>query len=136
MQAKLNQVAKYWKGSTSIQINYANFDPLAVKKFEQTHPALVAPWIAHDAETSLVFNSEYQLTPKEKNTGYPRKRKTSPGCTSARSTSSWWLESVTIDFLIGIRCCLPRMLPGKHESCPAQGTGKRSVFHRQHQHVP
>jgi glycosyltransferase involved in cell wall biosynthesis len=66
MQAKLDQVAKYWKGSTPMQISYANFDPQAVKKFEQTHPKVMAHWIAHEAETSLVFNPDYQLTPKEK----------------------------------------------------------------------
>jgi hypothetical protein len=66
MQAKLNQVAKYWKDSSPIQINYANFDPLAVEKFAATHPSLMAHWIAHEAENQLVFNPNYQLTPKEK----------------------------------------------------------------------
>ncbi len=66
MQAKLNQVAKYWQGSTPMQINYANFDAQAVKKFEQTHPAVMAHWIANEAEQHLVFNPDYQLTPKEK----------------------------------------------------------------------
>jgi glycosyltransferase involved in cell wall biosynthesis len=66
MQAKLNQVAKYWQGSTPMQINYANFDAKAVKKFEQSHPSVMAHWIANEAEQQLAFNPDYQLTPKEK----------------------------------------------------------------------
>ncbi len=66
MQAKLAQVAKYWKGSTPMQITYADFDPKAVKKFEGTHPALMVHWIANEAEQSISFNPDYQLTRKEK----------------------------------------------------------------------
>ena len=66
MQAKLDQVAKYWKGSTPMQIDYANFDPQAVTPFIGTHPAVMAHWIAHEAEQSLVFNPDYKLTSKER----------------------------------------------------------------------
>jgi glycosyltransferase involved in cell wall biosynthesis len=66
MQAKLNQVAKYWAGSTPMQINYANFDPQAVKRFEGSHPEVIAHWITHEAERDLVFNPNYQLTRKER----------------------------------------------------------------------
>jgi glycosyltransferase involved in cell wall biosynthesis len=65
MQAKLDQVAKYWEGSTPMQINYANFDSKAVRKFELTHPAVMTHWIEHDAEKHLVFNPNYKLTRKE-----------------------------------------------------------------------
>jgi len=66
MQAKLDQVAKFWKGSTVMQINYANFDPKAVKPFTGTHPAVMAHWLATEAEQSITFNPDYQLTSKEK----------------------------------------------------------------------
>lgn len=66
MQAKLDQVAKYWAGAQVPTINYANFDPQAVKPFTGTHPAVMAHWIAHEAEQSLVFNPDYQLTAKER----------------------------------------------------------------------
>jgi glycosyltransferase involved in cell wall biosynthesis len=66
MQAKLDQVAKYWQGSTPMQISYANFDPKAVKKFQETHPTVMTHWIAHEAEQSIAFNPEYELTRKEK----------------------------------------------------------------------
>ncbi len=66
MQAKLNQVAKYWKDSTPMQISYANFDPEAVEKFKLTHPKVMTHWIAHEAESQLVFNPDYVLTAKER----------------------------------------------------------------------
>lgn len=66
MQAKLDQVAKYWKDSTVMQINYANFDPQAVKPFTGTHPAVMAHWLATGAEQSITFNPDYQLTAKER----------------------------------------------------------------------
>jgi glycosyltransferase involved in cell wall biosynthesis len=66
MQAKLDQVAKYWEGSTPMQINYANFDSKAVRKFELTHPAVMTHWVEHDAEKHLFFNPNYKLTRKEK----------------------------------------------------------------------
>ena len=66
MQAKLNQVAKYWKGSEPMQITYANFDASMVKKFEDTHPAVMAHWNQHGAEQNIAFNPGYQLTRKEK----------------------------------------------------------------------
>lgn len=73
MQAKLNQVAKYWKDSSPMQINYANFDPLAVEKFAATHPKGMAHWIANEAESQLVFNPNYKLTTKEKKYRFSKK---------------------------------------------------------------
>ena len=66
MQAKLDQVAKYWKDSTPLQINYANFDAQAVRRFEGTHPAVMANWLKTGAQQQLAFNPDYQLTPKER----------------------------------------------------------------------
>ncbi len=66
MQAKLEQVAKYWKDSAAMQIQYANFDSGAVKAFAGTHPAVMAHWLAHGAQQDLVFNPQYQLTRKER----------------------------------------------------------------------
>ncbi len=66
MQAKLDQVAKYWKGSTPMQISYANFDAGMVKKFDSTHPAVMADWNKNGAEQTIAFNPNYQLTRKEK----------------------------------------------------------------------
>jgi glycosyltransferase involved in cell wall biosynthesis len=66
MQAKLDQVAKYWKDSSPMQIDYANFDPQAVEKFKDTHPAVMSGWIANEAEQTISFNPNYQLTRKEK----------------------------------------------------------------------
>ena len=66
MQAKLEQVAKYWKDSKPLQINYANFDAQAVRRFEGTHPAVMANWLKTGAQQDLVFNPDYQLTPKER----------------------------------------------------------------------
>ena len=66
MQAKLEQVAKYWADSKVPTINYANFDPKAVTPFTGTHPAVMAHWIATEAEQELVFNPDYKLTSKER----------------------------------------------------------------------
>jgi hypothetical protein len=66
MQAKLDQVARYWAGSQAMKIDYANFDPQAVAPFKGTHPAVMAHWIATQAEQSITFNPEYQLTAKER----------------------------------------------------------------------
>ncbi len=66
MQAKLDQVAKYWAGSVAPTINYANFDPQAVTPFTGTHPALMKQWLEREAEQSIAFNPDYQLTSKEK----------------------------------------------------------------------
>ncbi|MDB5945015.1 MAG: glycosyltransferase [Ramlibacter sp.] len=66
MQAKLDQVAKYWAGSTVPKIDYANFDSRAVKPFQGTHPEAMALWIATQAEQQIAFNPHYQLTPKER----------------------------------------------------------------------
>lgn len=79
MQAKLNQVAKYWKDSTVMQISYANFDPLAVKKFDSSHPKIMASWITNEAEQSLVFNPDYKLTSKEKKYRFSKKIETLTG---------------------------------------------------------
>ncbi|MGE0332749.1 MAG: ATP-binding cassette domain-containing protein [Ramlibacter sp.] len=46
--------------------DYANFDPQAVKPFTGTHPAVMARWLATEAEQSITFNPDYQLTSKER----------------------------------------------------------------------
>jgi hypothetical protein len=66
MQAKLDQVAKYWQGASVPKINYANFDPQAVAPFRGTHPQVMAQWLATEAEQNLVFNPDYRLTAKER----------------------------------------------------------------------
>ena len=66
MQAKLDQVAKYWKDSTPMQIQYANFDAQAVRRFAGTHPAVMAHWLGSVAEQKIAFNPVYRLTPKER----------------------------------------------------------------------
>jgi glycosyltransferase involved in cell wall biosynthesis len=65
-QAKMNQVAKYWAGSTPMKICYADFDRKAVAPFEGTHPAVMREWLATEAEQSLVFNPDYRLTRKDR----------------------------------------------------------------------
>ncbi len=66
MQAKLDRVAKYWAGSEPMKINYANFDPQAVTPFLGSHPAVMANWIANEAEQEIVFNPGYRLTARER----------------------------------------------------------------------
>ena len=66
MQAKLDQVSKYWEGAVPPRINYANFDPQAVAPFTGTHPQVMAQWLATEAERDLAFNPDYRLTARER----------------------------------------------------------------------
>jgi hypothetical protein len=79
MQAKLDQVAKYWKSSDIMQINYANFDSQAVKKFDSTHPLVMSNWILNEAEQTINFNPDYKLTSKEKKYRLSKKIETLTG---------------------------------------------------------
>ena len=66
MNAKLQNVAKYWQGTVAPHIVYADFDPKAVAPFQGTHPALMTHWLASEAERELVFNPDHKLTRKER----------------------------------------------------------------------
>lgn len=65
MQKKLDQVSKYWAGSSTQQVRYSQFDARALKPFTGTHPQAVQHWLAHGAEQTLHLDPTYRPTAKE-----------------------------------------------------------------------
>jgi hypothetical protein len=65
MQKKLDQVSKYWANSTTMQIQYSQFDARALQAFKGTHPAVVKEWLLTGAEQELRIDPAYQPTSKE-----------------------------------------------------------------------
>lgn len=65
MQAKLDQVSKYWSHSAP-QVSYARIDPHALKPFTGTHPSLMQDWLAREAEAHFEPNPDHVLTRRER----------------------------------------------------------------------
>lgn len=65
MQKKLDQVSKYWASSTTLKIQYSQFDVRALEPFHGTHPAVAKEWLATGAEQELRIDPDYQPTSKE-----------------------------------------------------------------------
>lgn len=65
MQKKLDQVSKYWADSTTMQIQYSQFDARALEAFKGTHPQAVQQWLLTGAEQELRIDPAYQPTRKE-----------------------------------------------------------------------
>ena len=65
MQKKLDQVSKYWAGSTTMQVRYSQFDARALQPFAGTHPQAVQEWLKTGAEQELRIDPAYKPTPKE-----------------------------------------------------------------------
>lgn len=64
MQAKLDQVSKYWAHAAP-EVRYS-IDPLAVKHFSGSHPAVLAHWLATEAEAHFTPDPAHALTPRER----------------------------------------------------------------------
>lgn len=65
MQQKMNQVSRYWAGAAP-QVDYRRIDPQSLRRFEGTHPALVQPWLASEAETQFEPDPHHQPTRRER----------------------------------------------------------------------
>jgi hypothetical protein len=65
MQQKMNQVSRYWSGAPP-KVDYSKIDPQSLRRFEGTHPALMAPWLAQEAQTSFTPSPDHALTRREK----------------------------------------------------------------------
>ncbi len=65
MQKKLDQVSKYWASSTTLKIQYSQFDARALEPFTGTHPQLVQAWLQTGAEQELHIDPAYRPTRKE-----------------------------------------------------------------------
>lgn len=65
MQAKMDQVSKYWShGAPKVQ--YGNIDPQSLRAYEGDHPAVMAHWLAAEAEQHFAPNPDHPLTRRER----------------------------------------------------------------------
>ncbi|RDH90151.1 MAG: glycosyltransferase [endosymbiont of Seepiophila jonesi] len=65
MREKINQVSRYWGHEPPKFETYA-IDPQAVRPFEGSHPAVVQPWLAAEAEKHFAPDPSHQPTRKER----------------------------------------------------------------------
>jgi hypothetical protein len=66
MQAKLDQTSRYWSSSAPARFDYGRFDPRALRPFTGTHPAVVQPWLAAEAEREFAIDPTYRLSRRER----------------------------------------------------------------------
>lgn len=65
MQAKMDQVSKYWSHGAP-KVHYGNIDPQSLKAYSGTHPAVMADWLATEAEQHFMPNPDHELTRRER----------------------------------------------------------------------
>ncbi|RLJ16858.1 glycosyltransferase [bacterium endosymbiont of Escarpia laminata] len=65
MREKINQVSRYWGHEPPKFETYA-IDPQAVRPFEGSHPAVVRPWLAAEAEKQFAPDPSHQPTRRER----------------------------------------------------------------------
>ncbi len=65
MLVKFQRIEKYWDKTPELNFNYGNIDPLSLKPFDGSHPAVMAHWLATEAESNFALNPSYQLTRRE-----------------------------------------------------------------------
>ena len=65
MQAKLDQVSKYWSHGAPT-VHYGNIDPQSLVPYTGTHPALMADWLRDEAEQHFAPDPAHVLTSRER----------------------------------------------------------------------
>jgi len=65
MQAKLEQVSKYWSHGAP-QVRYGAIDSQALRPFTGTHPRVVMPWLAAEAEMHFQPDPRHVPTRRER----------------------------------------------------------------------
>jgi hypothetical protein len=65
MQAKLDQVSKYWSHGAP-KVHYGNIDPQSLVPYAGTHPALMADWLRDEAEQHFAPDPAHRLTSRER----------------------------------------------------------------------
>ncbi|MEJ7929956.1 glycosyltransferase [Ramlibacter sp. AN1015] len=65
MQRKLDQVSRYWSKAAPSS-HYGRIDPRALAPFTGTHPAVIAGWLAEEAETEFALDPQHALTRRER----------------------------------------------------------------------
>lgn len=66
MLEKFQRVVKYWNAIPPKSIDYGHVDPKTIGPFEGTHPKVMERWLANEAEQTLIFNPDYQLTSRNR----------------------------------------------------------------------
>lgn len=65
MQSKLDQTTKYWDKPPP-KVDYRQIDSQAVQRFTGTHPAVIADWLATEAEQAFSPDPNHVLTRRER----------------------------------------------------------------------
>jgi glycosyltransferase involved in cell wall biosynthesis len=66
MNEKNKRVERYWGKTPTEFFGYGNVDSQSLVNFTGSHPRIIANWLTSHAENKLVFNSNYQLSNREK----------------------------------------------------------------------
>ncbi len=66
MRRKHELVSRYWNHPPPAFPDYGDIDPQALAPFEGTHPAVMAGWLADQAETEFRINPGYRLSRRER----------------------------------------------------------------------
>lgn len=66
MQEKIRQVSKYWGHTPPAFGGYGDIDPQALAPFAGTHPGVVQPWLAEQAERQFTANPNYRPNRRER----------------------------------------------------------------------
>jgi hypothetical protein len=66
MDEKLKKVVKYWGGSHSKKIDYAQIDQKVLREFTETHPDIMKNWLPKDDAPVFRADPEHILTGREK----------------------------------------------------------------------
>jgi len=65
MQRKMNQVSRYWSHEPP-KIHYSQTDARMLSPYSGTHPALMAQWLATEAEQHFEVDPNYRLTRRDR----------------------------------------------------------------------
>jgi len=66
MESKLRAVGKYWGEDHQSKIDYGNIDPLILRQFKGTHPAVMKEWLTDTSEDVFKPNPAYKLTGRDR----------------------------------------------------------------------
>ncbi|MEO8249760.1 MAG: glycosyltransferase [Burkholderiales bacterium] len=65
MQRKLDQVSRYWSGGAP-EVDYSRIDAKSLARFSGSHPALMADWLATEAQHEFAPAADHVLTRRER----------------------------------------------------------------------
>jgi glycosyltransferase involved in cell wall biosynthesis len=66
MNEKQKRVERYWGKTPKEFLGYGDIDPISIREFQSSHPAILSNWLANDAEQILTLNPDYKLSKRDK----------------------------------------------------------------------